>query len=833
MRPRAAEVHGKMRPSAWIEDGWKDLQYAARVLRRSPSFSAMAILTLALGIGANTAIFTLVDAVLLKALPVKDPNSLVVVDTITPRGDRRNMSHPLFRALRSNQEVFAGVLAAQDGTSRLPMIAPETGSGAEEVVVQLVSGDYFHVLGTAATVGRTLAASDDTSTSPGVAVVSDGFWQRRFNRDPSAIGRIVKIKEQAITIVGVAPPGFFGESVGRLPDFWVPLALQPRFDRVSLLDDPRTGWLQVVGRLQPSVDARQGSARLQVFLTQLNQELTSLKRTRFLDRIELTDGSRGLPGLRERFATPLRILMAIVSLVLLIACANVSNLLLARAMARQREVAVRLAIGAARWRLIRQFLTESLLLAAIGAQLGLIVAWWGSAFLLVLASDGAAPIPIDVTPNVRILVFTVGVSLVAVLIFGLMPALTGSRVDVNASLKAGGSPFRRAPSARLLVAGQVAVSLVLLAGAALFLQTLHNLQARDLGFSPTTLLQGRIRPEQSGYKPEDIAGLSQSMTERLTAIAGVQAAAMAHSGYATGMSMTCCFAVEGYDHQAGEDRQVNTLGIGINYFRTMGIPLLRGRDFGARDLIDDPRKTSPVVIVNSAFAQRYLRGADPIGRRIGWGDLGKVTYEMEVIGVAGDALYGDLRQTAKPVIYLPSSRGTMFLVRATGSPSALIPVISREIQSFAPKLEFSMRPVSSELQRALTRETLLSRLASFFGVLAVVLAGIGLYGLLTFTVTRRTREIGICMALGADRQSILFDEIRGAFRLVALGVVLGVPVALAAAQLIRSQLFGVSARDPLTFVIAFIILFATATVAAWVPARRAAHIEPMDALRCD
>ena len=823
-----------MRRLALIEDALKDLRYAARVLRRSPSFAAMAILTLALGIGANTAIFTLVDAVLLKTLPVKDPKSLVVVDTITPRGEKRNISHSLFQAIRANQEVFAGVLAAQDGTNRLEMIGPEAASAPEEVVVQLVSGEYFDVLGTSTTLGRTLNVSDDTKTAPGVAVVSDDFWRRRFNRDPAAIGKTVTIKGVAITIVGVALPGFFGESVGRLPDVWVPLALQPRFDRVSLLDDPRTGWLQVVGRLQPGVEGRQATARLQVFLTRLNQELTTVSRsTRFIDRIQLTDGSRGLPGLRDRFATPLRILMAIVSLVLLIACANVSNLLLARAMARQREVAVRLAIGAARQRVIRQFLTESLLLGVIGAFLGVIVAWWGSTLLLVLASDGATPIPIDVTPNVRILAFTVGVSLVAVLVFGLMPALTGSRVDVNTSLKSSGTRLGRAPVARLLVVGQVAVSLVLLAGAALFLQTLHNLRTRDLGFAPETLLQGRIRPEQSGYKPEEVAALSQELVERLSAIASVQAAAMAHSGYATGMSATCCFAVEGYDHQPGEDRQVSTLGVGTNYFRTMRIPLLLGHDFGEHDLLDDLRRTSPVGIVNEAFAQRYLRGSDPIGRRIGWGDPPNVKYEMEVIGVVGDVLYGDPREAAKPVIYFPSSRGTTFLVRAMGSPAAIRPTISREIKRFAPKLEFSMRPVSSEVQRALSREMLLSRLASFFGVLAVVLAGIGLYGLMTFTVARRTREIGICMALGADRRSILFDEIRGAFRLVALGIAFGMPVAVAGAQLIRSQLFGVSAWSPFTFVIAFMVLFAAAAVAAWVPARRAARIEPMDALRWD
>ncbi len=822
-----------MRPVVLIDDASKDLRYAARVLRRNPSFAAMAVLTLALGIGANTAIFTLVDAVLLKSLPVNDPKSLVIVDTITPRGERRNISHPLFQALRSNHEIFTGVLAAQDGTRHFEMIRPEPASVSEDVIVQLVSGDYFDVLGIPPALGRTLSAADDAVTAPGVAVVSDGFWKRRFNRDPAAIGRTITIKDQAITIVGIAPAGFFGESVGRLPDFWIPLALQPRFDRVSILDDPRTGWLQVVARLRPGLEADQAAAGLELFLTRSDGELSALNRsTRFIDQVQLSDGARGLPGLRERFATPLRILMAIVLLVLLIACANVSNLLLARALARQREVAVRLAIGAARRRLIRQFLTESLLLAVIGAVVGLIVAWWGSTFLLVLASENATPIPIDVTPDARILAFTLSVSLVAVVFFGLLPALTGSRVDLHTSLKSS-TPFRRATISRLLVVGQVAVSLVLLAGAALFLQTLHNLRTRDLGFASGTLLQGRIRPEQSGYKPEEVAALWRRVLERASAIAGVEAATVANSGYATGMSTTCCFAVQGYDHRPGEDRQVNTLGIGTNYFRTMGIPLLRGHEFGTQDLIDDPRQPSPVAIVNSAFAQRYLRGSDPIGRRIGWGDPPDVKYEMQVVGIAGDVVYGNPREAAKPVIYLPSSRGTMLLIRATGSPSAMIPTISREIHAFAPKLEVSMRPVSSEVQRALSRETLLSQLASFFGVLAVVLAGIGLYGLLTFTVARRTREIGICMALGADRRSILFDEIRSAFRLIAFGIAIGLPLAVAGAQLIRSQLFGVTAWDPFTFVVAFVILFVAAVVAAWIPARRAARIEPMDALRWD
>ncbi len=809
----------------------QDLRYAGRMLRRSPGFAAVAVLTLALGIGANTAIFTLVDAVLLTALPVENPRQLVVLDVITARGEKQNLSYPLFERIRDEVDVFSGVFAALDGVDRMDVAGPGAGGRSEEARVQLVSGEYFPVLGVRALMGRTLAPNDNRPGDPGVAVLSYSFWQRRFAGDPAVVGASLVIKRQPVTIVGVAPSGFFGESVGRAPDVWVPLVMQPRFAQgMSLLERPNVGWLRVVGRLRPGATGSTADAALGVTVTGIQSEATEFSQYARRIGLRTSDGSRGLPEFRERFSLPLRILAGIVAIVLLIACANVANLLLARATARQREMGVRLAIGAGRRRLIRQLFTESLLLATLGGVLGLFVAWWGSRVLLVLASNESAPIPIDVALNPHVLLYTSALSLVTVVIFGLAPALTVSRVDVGTALKLNAGTQTRARLSRSLLVTQVALSLVLLTGAALFGQTLRNLRMRDLGFAPEALVEVRVAPQASGYKEDQLPDLSRRLVVRLASAPGVESAAFTHAGFGGGISTTCCVAVAGYAHEPGEDRQIRTLGVGPRYFQTMRLPLLRGRDFTVQDGRTDPNQIA-VAVVNEAFVRRYVDGRDPIGARFGWGNPPNVKYGIEIVGVVRDAVYEDLREEIKPLVYFPFLWGDTFVVRAAGSPDAVMATLRREVQAVDGNLESDMHTVADALDRAVVREKLLSRLSTFFGGLATALAGVGLYGLMAYAVVRRTREIGIRMALGAARGVVLRSEMRSALWLVAMGIAVGVPIALAVGRLIRSQLFGVSGTDPVTFAIATVVLALVAAAAAYLPARRASHVDPMVALR--
>ena len=810
----------------------QDIRFALRHLLKNPAFTCVAVLSLALGIGANTAIFSLVDAVMVKMLPVSHPEQLVALDSFSQRGEQRGFSYPLFKYLRERKSSFSGVLAASDGTSQMAMSMPSS-DDTEQVEVQMVSGEYFQVLGVDAFIGRLVTAEDDQSEGAHpVAVLSYNFWQRRFAGDFSVIGQVITVKQQPLTIIGVAPAKFFGEAVGRAPDVWTPLTMQSSFQKgQSYLESANINWLRIMARLKPGVNEDQAKAETNNLVWQVKNESSDLGKSALnIAKVDVSSGAQGLAEFRSRFTKPLRILMAVVALVLLIACANVANLLLARATARQKEVAVRQAIGAGRFRLIRQFLTESLILANLGGLLGLLFAWWGSRALLILVSGESAPIPIDVTPNLRILSFTFAVSVLTALLFGLAPAWIVTRADVASALKVTTPARPRLGLSRLLVVSQVTFSLLLLIGAGLFLQTLHNLRTINLGFEADQIIQTRINPRSSGYKPEQYAELNRRLIERLNSAPGIRSASVAGSGFRSGSSRTCCIAIEGYTPSKDEDREIQILEVAPGYFSTIGLPLLIGRDFTPSDVENKPGVFPKLAIINETMARRYYGQANPVGRRFGWGDQ-KVAYDTEIVGVAKDANYGNLRDKTKSLIYYPSEAGTLLIVRAGLDSATLASTIRNEIKAVDKTLEPSISSVTKLRDEALVQERMLAKLASFFGLLALLLAGIGLYGVMSYDVVRRTREIGVRMAVGARGLDVLSMILREAFWLVIMGVFVGLIVAIMTMKLIASLLFGLGPSDPLTLVLATMLLLAIAALAGWLPAWRAARIDPVHALR--
>jgi predicted permease len=823
-----------------LETFWQDLRYGLRMLLKHKGFTTVAVLSLALGIGANTAIFSLVDPILLKSLPVKSPEQLVAFEGINQRGERDTVfSYPMFERIRDRPQVFAGVLAAEDGSNHVEMVGPEPGGRTEQAEVQLVSGEYFQVLGVNAFAGRlfTIADNQKSGAHP-VAALSYGFWQRRFASGVSVIGRSIRLKGQPFTIIGVTPPGFFGESVGRAPDIWAPLVMQPRFQRgQSYLDQANIRWLRVMARLQPGVRKEKAQAELEALLGQIKSEPSDLgKWTGIIHaKIGLIPGSQGLSEMRDRFSKPLRILMGVVGLALLIACANVANLLLARATTRQREVAIRLAIGAGRFRLIRQFLTESVLLAGVGGALGLLFAWRGSHLLLILVSNDSGSIPIDVTPNARILGFTIAVSLLTALLFGLAPALVATRQDVNSWLKMTALARPRLSLSRFLVIAQVALSFLLLTGAGLFVRTLRNLRMLDLGFVAESAIQARINPRASGYKQEQLPDLYRRLLERLNSAPGIRSVSMADSGFRMGGSRTCCIGVEGYTHRPGEDREVRTNNVTPRYFQTMGLPLLLGRDFTPEEAGSKPGEFPKVAIINETMARHYFGEASPLGKRFGWGDPPKpIETDIEIIGVARDAVYGDLRDKRRPLIYFPSQGGDLLVARAAADPALLLPMIRQEIKVVDKELEISsVRTITQLRDQALVQERLLAELSGLFSLLALLLACVGLYGVMSYDVARRTQEIGIRVALGAQRRVVVAMVMRETMLLVVIGVIIGLGAALASARSITSLLYGLTPNDPLTIALTGLLLLTVAALAGYLPARRAARVDPMVALRHD
>jgi predicted permease len=856
-----------------LERFWQDFRYAARSLAKSPGFTTIAILTLALGIGANTAIFSLTNALLLKHLPVDRPNQLVLFGSArvwgvisgTPEGAVQIFSNPGYEQFRDDNHFFTGLCAFQAITNPLAVRIPGH-AGADQASGKLVSGNYFAVLGVRPALGRPLASGDDVVGAPPAAVISFRYWTRAFARDPAAVGSVVDINGTAFTIVGVAPRGFFGERLDpQTPDFWLPIATQPQVTRfASLLRDSRIRWLFLIGRLEPGVSRRQADAALTV---QMRQFLSAhagahpseeTAKAIASARIELTSAATGISFLRFVYTKPLYVLLGIALLVLLVACTNVANLLLARATARHREISTRLALGAGRWRLARQLLAESLLLAAGGAAAGLLLAQWGTKVLTAIAFYGTRSVPFQPSLDTRVLAFTILLSAVTGILFGLAPALRVRQVNLAEALKSGSRAAGMAAAGRrrfhwgkALVVAQVALSTILLVAAGLFVRTLAQLERQDLGFDREHVLAAGVDPLIAGYKVSQLPALYQNLQRRIEALPGVRSAALALYP-PEGGQWSSDISIAGRAGKPSEDLNARWLRVTPDFFKTLGMPLVLGRTLTAEDMKADGR----FAVINQTMARRYFSGRNPIGQRFGFGSANEAegrahSGDFQIVGVVKDAKYGGApRDEVPPTFFLPffanapnlsarkqalesrSDFADFLAVRTATDPLAVASELREAIRQVDPHLPVAkISTLNEQVEDAMNQEHLVSYLSACFGLLALVIAAVGLYGLMAYMAARRTAEIGLRMALGAETGAVLRMVLRQGFLLALLGIALGLIGAFAAGRWIASLLFGVAPGDPATYAAVVALLVLVALLASYLPARRAARVDPMVALR--
>jgi predicted permease len=835
-----------------IDSVWKDIRYSWRGLLRRPAFTLVALVILALGIGANTAIFTLINAVVLKPLPVPNPEALVLFNDSASEGTRTSdgdlspgkvdlFSFAGYQHFREHNSSFQELSAFRSGESRMSVrrVDAQPGQAVERASGHLVSGNYFSVLGVNAMQGRVLANEDDAPAANPVAVISHNYWTQKLNSDPQAVGKILLLNNTAFTIVGVMPPEFFGARVRRSPDFWLPLAFQPQVElRRAYRDDKNVYWLNMLGRLKPGISIEQAQAsanhELRQFLTaQVGQPNDDTRLAIENSFVQLAPGARGISGLRRVYTQALRMLMVIVALILVIACANVGNLLLSRAAARQAEISLRQALGASRWRLVRQLLTESLLLAIIGGVAGVLIAQWA---VSVLVSRVAATSPLDVRPDASILLFTLGISLLSGILFGIAPALRATKPDLTSALKEKTAlgRKRRFNLGSTLVVAQVAVSLILLVGAGLFARSLMKLQQEDLGFNRDNVLLASVDARLGGYKPEELSGLYRQLYDRLSTLPNVRHATLASYSPMAGTSTNSSVTVRGYTPNKGESMNVSDVYIGPDFCNTLGVPLLQGREI---NLQDTPTSTK-VAVVNQSFAQAFFRDQNPIGRRLTFeGDSDK--DDFEIVGVIGDSKYDSAKEKADRTVFRPilqvqdqQTFNNVIELRTAGDPLGLAAEVRSAVTQVNDKLPvLNVTSLRLQTNESLRQEKLIAQLVSFFGLLGLLLSCVGLYGIMAHAVVRRTNEIGIRLALGAERGQITWMVLRESLVLVAIGLAVGIPAALVAATLISSQLFGVNPRDPISLLTAAIALTAVAALAGYLPARKAARVNPLVALR--
>lgn len=839
----------------------QDMRIGVRGLTKTPGFTAVALLSLGLGIGANTAIFTLLNAILLRSLPVPHPEQLLLFGqgrsvgstSGMPSDDTELFSYLFYREFAARTSSFSGV-AAQSSIQMGSHISLN-GGAAEHVRIDLVSGSYFNVLQVNPAIGRVLAESDDAAAgaSP-VAVASYGWFQRHFGGNPAAIGRSVHIQGRDYTIIGVAQAGFSGIAAAQPTDLWIPLSMEKEISPGwNGLADHDFRSLYLVGRLRPAVAPPQAAVPTNELFRQIiraeylggnasARDLAQLQKA----RVDLTSAASGLPGLRLRYAAPLVILMGIVALVLLIACANVANMLFARGVTRGRELAVRQALGATRWRIVVQLLTESCLLSAGGAVLGILMAWRGLHILLALISQGTEAMPLDLSPDYRVLGFTLLVTVLTAVLFGVAPALRTARRELTPALRDGrgaSSAASRGALSRSLIVGQVVLSILLLALAGLFLRSLRNLGQVDLGFDPHNVTVFSL-DEYTANLPLDsrLVQLQQEIEQKVQALPGVQSASFSMFTFNQG-EWSDSLTMQGVERTRENSEDVLYNVIGTEYLQTVGIPLIAGRNFNAQDHAKSPH----VAIVNETLARIFFPNQSPVGHRFCLCDQNaghdqKLDFDVEIVGVVRDAKYVGVGEHKHMAAYFPYAQRIQyfgnFSVRSSMPAGSLIPAVRHEIAAVNPEIAIAqVEPLTAQVEGSIATQRLIGSLSAFFADVAVFLAAIGTYGLISYSVACRTNEIGIRVALGAQVPALLWMVLRESLALLAIGLAIGVPVALGVTRgigsLLAHQLFHVSATDPVAFVLAAFVVSAMTLAAAWIPARRAARTDPLTALRCE
>ena len=840
IKERAYDVRG----GGWAETFRQDLRFGARTLRKSPAFPVAAVLSLGLGIGANTAVFSIINAVLLSSLPVRNPSELVQLAAGGTRdAPMFDMSYPMFSAVRERTHVLSGVFAFADLDE-----ATVTVNGVGTLArAQFVSGDYFTVLGVGASDGRTLTSDDDRAGSPPVAVVSDGYARRRFGVGGNVVGKSISINGVVFTVVGVTSPEFTGVRVGSAPDVYAPFS---SWEAVSgwkgSLTNPGGFCLEVIGRLRPGVSVRTAradvnaafrSAVAEVFPGHASTDYERLLRQFNLAVIPAAAG--GTSAVRDRFGSPLRVLMAAVAMLLVVTCANIAGLLVSRGVARSQEMTIRVALGAARARIVQQLMAESALLATLGAALGVAFAVAGCSLLRAMIDTSRAPLSMNLVPDARVFAFTATVCVLAVVLFGMLPAWRTSRAAIRAGRSLGRSSTRytsaRSISGRLLVVAQVALSLPLVASAGLFSATLRNLRDVDTGFDRDHLVSFVLNPRQAGFDTARTRQLYGDVTARLEALPGVRAVATSTKPpLARGFHQL--IALGGPSPNVADQPSAGVAAVSSGYFRVTGSAIVRGRGFSEAD----DAAAQKVVVINEGAAKAWFPDRDPVGERLGFGRPDR-SRDREIVGVVRDGKYDDLRETTPISVYTPRRQNDTtriaLLVRATGDPARLIPDIRRVVASVAPTIPIEdLNTMETIVNEAVVRERLLTTVSSFFAMLAVLLSCVGLCGLIAFSVARRTREIGVRMAVGATRQTILRMMLRESASLLVVGVVVGVAATSIAVNVMRaleSQLYGVQPTDPFMLMATSAGLFAAGVVASLVPALRAAKVDPAVALRTE